>query len=72
MTDTKYYFNILLTPHIFGSRYGGQYWRLLAWPLLYANSTEVLFAALTLYQLRVVERVWGSRKMAVRSARYPQ
>jgi hypothetical protein len=33
----------------------------------FTNSTEVLFGVLTFYQLRVVERLWGSRKFAVRS-----
>ena len=33
--------------------------------LSFTNSTEVLFAVLTFYQLRVVERIWGSRKFAV-------
>lgn len=31
----------------------------------FTNSTEVLFAVLTFYQLRVIERLWGSRKFAV-------
>lgn len=64
-TDTKYYFNILVTPHLLGSPYSGQWWRLLTWPLCYANSTEVLFAAMTVYQLRIVERIWGAKKLAV-------
>lgn len=64
-TDTKYYFNILIIPHLFGKSYSGQWWRLLAWPLCYTNSTELLFAAMTLYQMRVVERIWSSRKFAV-------
>lgn len=33
----------------------------------FANSTEVLFAAMTFYHLRVIERLWGSRKFAVSS-----
>lgn len=36
----------------------------------YNNSTEVLFAAMTIYHLRIIERLWGSRKFAVRF-RYP-
>ncbi|KAI4949593.1 hypothetical protein J4E91_005333 [Alternaria rosae] len=32
--------------------------------LSFTNSTEVLFAVLTFYQLRIVERIWGSRKFA--------
>jgi hypothetical protein len=31
----------------------------------YTNSTEVLFAVLAFYNLRVIERLWGSRKFAV-------
>jgi hypothetical protein len=37
----------------------------MTWPLVYTNSTEVLFSAMTLYQLRIIERLWGSRKFAV-------
>ena len=37
----------------------------------FTNSTEVLFAVLTFYQLRVVERLWGSRKFAVRESHHP-
>jgi hypothetical protein len=33
----------------------------------FTNSTEVLFAVIAFYQLRVVERLWGSRKFAVSS-----
>lgn len=32
----------------------------------FTNSTEVLFGVVTLYNLRVIERLWGSRKFAVR------
>lgn len=31
----------------------------------YTNSSEVLFAAMTLYQLRILERLWGTRKFTV-------
>lgn len=62
LTDTKYYFWIEVRPHLFDY---GQFWRLLTWQLCYTNSTEVLFAAMTFYQLRVIERLWGSRKFAV-------
>ena len=63
ITDTKYYFWIQARPHLF------DYWqfcRLLTWQICYTNSTEVLFADMTFYHLRVVERLWGSRKFAVR------
>lgn len=62
ITDTKYYFWIAVKPHLRDYR---QLWRLLTWQLCYTNSTEVLFAAMTLYQCRVVERAWGGRKFAV-------
>jgi len=62
ITDTKHLLFILVRPHITDYR---QLWRCMTWPLAYTNSTEVLFAAMTLYQLRVIERLWGSRKFAV-------
>lgn len=60
--DVKHYFYILIDTHIWRYR---QLWRLLAYQLCYTNSAEVLFAAMTLYNLRIVERMWGSRKYAV-------
>lgn len=62
ITDTKYFFPIQPRPHLLDY---GQFWRLLTWQICYTNSTEVLFAAITFYQLRVIERLWGSRKFAV-------
>ena len=62
ITDTKYYFYIQAVPHLV--RYG-QIWRLLVWQLCYTNSTELLFAAMTIYHMRIIERLWGSRKFAV-------
>ena len=62
LTDSKYFFHIALQPHLFPYR---QWWRLLVWQTAYANSTEVLFAVMMLYQCRVVERAWGSRKFVV-------
>ncbi|KAM5351940.1 hypothetical protein ACJ41O_004663 [Fusarium nematophilum] len=59
--DVKHYFYILIDTHIWRYR---QFWRLLAYQLCYTNSTEVLFAAMSLYNLRIVERMWGSRKFA--------
>ncbi|KAK5739179.1 hypothetical protein LTR17_005480 [Elasticomyces elasticus] len=61
MTDTKYYLWIEVRPHLLDYH---QFWRLLTWQFCYTNSTEVLFAAMTFYQLRVVERLWGSKKFA--------
>lgn len=65
ITDTKYYFYIQVEPHLW--RYH-QLWRVLIYQLCYTNSSEVLFAAMTLYNLRVIERLWGSRKFAVSNA----
>lgn len=62
ITDTKHYFWISVAPHLRDYR---QFWRLLTWPLVYTNSTDLLFAAMTVYQLRVIERLWGSRKFGV-------
>lgn len=66
LLDIKHYFYILIDTHIW--RYH-QFWRLLTYQLCYVNSTEVLFAAMSLYGLRVVERMWGTRKYAVCQAR---
>jgi hypothetical protein len=66
LLDLKHYFYILVDPHIW--RYH-QFWRVLVYQLCYTNSTEVLFASMTLYQMRVVERMWGPRKYAVSSPR---
>ncbi|KAF2449439.1 hypothetical protein P171DRAFT_451663 [Karstenula rhodostoma CBS 690.94] len=61
LTDTRYYIHIQVVPHIW--KYG-QFWRFLTWQICFTNSTEVLFAAVSLYNLRVIERLWGSRKFA--------
>src|ERR1700712_5896362 len=62
ITDSKHYFYILVDPHLW--RYH-QLWRIFTYQLCYTNSTEVLFAAMTIYNMRVIERLWGSRKYAV-------
>lgn len=62
--DIKHYFYILLDTHIWRYR---QFWRVLTYQLCYTNSTEVLFAAMTFYHMRIIERMWGSRKFAVSS-----
>ncbi|KAM3457989.1 hypothetical protein MY3296_000639 [Beauveria thailandica] len=61
LLDIKHYAYILINPHIV--QYG-QFWRLFTYQLCYTNSAEVLFAAMSLYNLRTVERMWGSRKYA--------
>lgn len=66
--DIKHYFYILIDPHIWRYR---QLWRLLAYQLCYTNSAEVLFAVITVYNLRAVERMWGTRKYAVRTLPLP-
>lgn len=67
ITDTKYFFWIEVKPHFLNYL---QWWRIFTWQACYTNSAEVLFAAMTLYQLRVIERLWGSRKFAVRARRH--
>lgn len=61
ITDTKYLFYIQVVPHLWVYRQG---WRVLVWQSCYNNSTELLFAAMSLYQMRIIERLWGSRKFA--------
>ncbi|KAK3490288.1 uncharacterized protein B0T23DRAFT_381461 [Neurospora hispaniola] len=57
--DIKHYFYISIGTHFL--RYG-QLWRMLTYQLCYTNSSEVLFGAMSLYHMRMVERFWGSRK----------
>ncbi|OJJ59540.1 hypothetical protein ASPSYDRAFT_118113, partial [Aspergillus sydowii CBS 593.65] len=60
--DIKHLPAIHVSPHLFPY---GQFWRCLIWQVAgFANSTEALFAALLVYHIRVVERGWGSRKVA--------
>lgn len=61
--DSKHLAHIQVVPHLWGY---GQLWRVFVWQVAgYANSTETLFAAMLVYHLRVIERVWGRRKVAV-------
>lgn len=62
LLDIKHYFYILVDLHLWRFH---QTWRALIYQLCYTNSSEVLFAAMTLYNMRSVERLWGSRKYAV-------
>lgn len=61
ITDNKHYFYIQVNPHLWPYR---QLWRLLIYQFCYMNSTETLFAAIGFYNMRVIERLWGSRKYA--------
>ncbi|KAL4867009.1 hypothetical protein BDV12DRAFT_172022 [Aspergillus spectabilis] len=61
--DLKHLPALTATPHLYPY---GQFWRCAIWQVAgFANSTEALFAALLVYHLRVVERGWGGRKVAV-------
>ena len=62
ITDTRHLFYFTVVPHVW--QYN-QYWRLLVWQTCYTSSTELLFAAVSIYSLRIIERLWGSRKFAV-------
>lgn len=62
LLDIKHYFYILVDLHVWRFH---QLWRALIYQLCYTNSSEVLFAAMTLYHMRGVERMWGPRKYAV-------
>lgn len=63
LLDAKHYFYIFADAHLWRHH---QLWRALTYQLCFSNSSEVLFACAALYQMRVVERMWGSRKFAVR------
>lgn len=60
--DIKHLAPIHVSPHFWPY---GQFWRALVWQLAgFTNSTEAMFAAMLVYHLRVVERAWGTRKLA--------
>lgn len=61
--DIKHLVVIYVSPHFWPY---AQFWRALIWQVVgFTNSTEALFAAMLVYHLRVVERAWGKRKIAV-------
>lgn len=59
--NLKPYLPIKPLPHLWPYL---QLWRILSFQLAYTSSTELLFSAAALYQMRVLERLWGSRKFA--------
>lgn len=61
--DVKHLASIHVSPHFWPY---AQLWRAITWHIAgFTNSTEALFGAMLVYHLRVVERAWGKRKMAV-------
>lgn len=68
--DIKHLASIHVSPHFWPYV---QLWRAITWHLAgFTNSTEALFGAMLVYHLRVVERAWGKRKMAVSLPRAPR
>jgi hypothetical protein len=63
LANTKHAFYFYLFPGSLWTR--PFFWKLFTWQTYYANSTEVIFSAMTFYNLRLIERLWGSRKFAV-------
>ncbi|KAF8425870.1 hypothetical protein EV426DRAFT_531259 [Tirmania nivea] len=61
LTNTKHCFHFQLRPHLLHYH---QFTRIFLWQTIYANSGELLFACAVLYNLRVVERMFGTRKFA--------
>lgn len=59
--NLKPYLPLKPTPHLWPYL---QLWRILSFQLAYTSSTELLFSVAVLYQMRVLERIWGSRKFA--------
>jgi len=55
----KPYLPLKPTPHLWPYL---QLWRILTFQLAPTSSVELLFSAAIIYQLRVLERIWGSRK----------
>lgn len=64
ITSTQQYLNIPLVPHLTRDK---QFFRLLTSHLAFTNSSEVFLAVLILwYSGPGVERIWGTKKLAVR------
>ncbi len=59
--DVQYLVPLKPTPHLWPYL---QFSRLLTYQTAATSSTELLFATVLLYQFRVLERLWGSRKYA--------
>ncbi|KAK5950320.1 hypothetical protein OHC33_008539 [Knufia fluminis] len=57
----KPYLPLKIAPHLWPYL---QFWRIATCQLAYSSSTELLFSTAILYQMRVLERVWGTRKFA--------
>ncbi|KAJ1658052.1 hypothetical protein IWQ61_002639 [Dispira simplex] len=57
----KPYLRMILNPHLTRDY---QFWRLATSQLAFYNSGEVLFGCLMLYQFRVIERQFGSKKFS--------
>jgi membrane associated rhomboid family serine protease len=67
VTSTQQYLNVPLVPHILRDR---QIWRFFTSHLAFTNSSELFLAVLILwYSSAGVERIWGTRKLAVRALR---
>lgn len=59
LLELQPYFGVQITPFL---TFYHQWWRLLTWQQVYVNQSEVIFAALALYNFRIVERLLGSRQ----------
>ncbi|KAI5789044.1 hypothetical protein EDC01DRAFT_617062 [Geopyxis carbonaria] len=59
LTSIKPKFHLQIVPHLLHDH---QFTRLFSFQAIYANSGELLFASLLLYHLRIIERIFGSRK----------
>src|SRR5271170_3998863 len=62
LVTLKPYTHIQIVPHLL---HQWQWWRIPIWMISYSNAGEVLFACLAVYNLRGLERIFGSRKYAV-------
>ncbi|MCJ1312203.1 hypothetical protein MMC25_005877 [Agyrium rufum] len=66
VTETRYVFPFRLDPKFWSSGMDVSQlrglWRVLIWEICYTNNSELLFAATTIYHMRVIERLWGPRK----------
>ena len=64
ITNTRHLFHIPISP-LRETSLSQVWWKILIWQLCYTNTTDLVFGAVAVYHLRVVERIWGARKMGV-------
>lgn len=59
LAESQYLFDLAIDPQLLK---WGQWWRLITNQLIYTNQSEALLSTMLIYNMRVVERFYGTRK----------